>query len=81
MMMKPECYARIGENIRRLRDKAGLTQTELGKRIGAGQGTIVSAEQGTTISAMTLIALSEALDANLYDLVDFAVLEHRDAAE
>ncbi len=59
----------IGAIIRRARRKAGLTQTELGKRIGLRQATISKLEAGqpatqlnTLLDALTALGLEITID-------------------
>lgn len=75
----------IGANIRKYRRARGLTQSELAERIGLTQSAIGKYESGdrgksyatgsrvengrVTLSIGTLVAICEALDCSLYDLV------------
>ena len=59
----------IGVIIRRARRKAGLTQTELGKKIGLRQATISKLEKGepatqisTLLDALTALGLEVVID-------------------
>lgn len=71
----------VGAIIRRVRRKAGLTQTELGKRIGLRQATISRLEKGedetklsTLLDALTALGLEIIIDkrgrASMKDLED-----------
>ena len=61
MMQSARTAKQIGAIIRRARRKAGLTQAELGKRIGLRQATISKLEKGKP--ATQLITLLDALTA------------------
>ena len=61
MMQRARTAKQIGAIIRRARRNAGLTQTELGKRIGLRQATISKLEKGEP--ATQLITLLDALTA------------------
>ena len=53
----------FGQEIKRLRTEAGLTQIQLSERIGITQGAVAAIETGrnTSVSVDTLFALSDAL--------------------
>lgn len=61
MLQRARTAKQIGAIIRRARRNAGLTQTELGKRIGLRQATISKLEKGEP--ATQLITLLDALTA------------------
>jgi len=61
MIQRARTSKQIGAIIRRARRNAGLTQTELGKRIGLRQATISKLEKGEP--ATQLITLLDALTA------------------
>ena len=61
MMQRARTAKQIGAIIRRARRKAGLTQSELGKRIGLRQATVSKLEKGEP--ATQLITLLDALTA------------------
>lgn len=59
----------IGSKIKEYRNKQGLTQKELGKKIGVGHTTISAYEKGTiTLNMNTLFAIGETLDISVDDL-------------
>jgi HTH-type transcriptional regulator/antitoxin HipB len=69
MMQSARTVKQIGAIIRRARRKAGLTQTELGKRIGLRQATISKLEKGepatqlnTLLDALTALGLEITID-------------------
>ncbi|MCC2276976.1 helix-turn-helix domain-containing protein [Streptomyces sp. ET3-23] len=54
----------LGRQVKALRERAGLTQRELGRRLGYGEETIASVEQGRRVpQPAMLIAADEELDA------------------
>ena len=56
----------LGESLRRLRGRAGLTQTEMARRLGTSQSTLArleAADQNTTLR--TLAQLCRALDCDI----------------
>lgn len=55
--------------IKELREKKGMTQSELARVSGISRQTIINLECGTTPSAMssTLIKLADALDCSIDD--------------
>jgi transcriptional regulator with XRE-family HTH domain len=60
----------IGRRIRALRRSRGLTQEELGGRIGRSVFTLSQIERGHSLpSLLTLIALADGLECTLDDLV------------
>lgn len=57
-------------NIRRLRRAVDITQTELGNRLGVGQGAVAKWEKGSTEPAASMLpALAVALRARLDELL------------
>ncbi|MFD0690544.1 XRE family transcriptional regulator [Actinomadura fibrosa] len=67
----PELIARIAASIRRERERAGLSQTELARRAGLAKSTLSQLEAGTgNPSVETLWALGTALDVPFSRLVD-----------
>lgn len=46
----------IGENIRRVRKKSGLTQAQFGEVIGKSQSTVYSYENGSVIPSFEVLA-------------------------
>lgn len=69
MMQRARTAKQIGAIIRRARRKAGLTQTELGKRIGLRQATVSKLEAGepatrlsTLLDALTALGLEVIID-------------------
>lgn len=57
----------FGREIRRLRRRLGLTQTELAERIGAHQSFVSNLERGNVKNprVSTLVRLAHALNANV----------------
>jgi len=69
MMQRARTAKQIGAIIRRARRNAGLTQTDLGKRIGLRQATISKLERGepatqldTLLDALTALGLEITID-------------------
>lgn len=69
MMQHARTAKQIGAIIRRARRNAGLTQTELGKRIGLRQATVSKLEAGqpatrlsTLLDALTALGLEIIID-------------------
>ena len=69
MMQRARTAKHIGAIIRRARRNAGLTQTELGKRIGLRQATVSKLEAGqpatrlsTLLDALTALGLEIIID-------------------
>lgn len=58
----------IGENLRRLRRAAGLTQLELAQKSGVSQATISDLERGVNETTKSLPDLARALGASVADL-------------
>lgn len=58
------------ENLRRLREAAGLTQVELSEKVGVKQGSYSAWERGEAMpSAMNLLKLSYVLDCSVDELL------------
>jgi len=65
-----EVLTTLGDNLRRLREARGLTQTGLGTRCGFTQQYISNVEQGTeNITTINLVKLSRGLECNTDDLL------------
>ena len=61
----------IGENIKKARKAAGLTQKELGERMGVKAGTVSAFEKDRTYAKLsTLEKFADALDIPVTDLLD-----------
>ena len=59
----------IGENIRHLREKSGITQTELARRVGISRPMLAQIERGTKSCAMQLGRLiAQELECNVLAL-------------
>ena len=59
-------YISIGQQIKRLRKRIGMTQAELAKQIGTSKSDISDIERGQkTISIQRLEAIAEKLNADL----------------
>lgn len=83
-----EHEASIGENIRRLRKAAGMTQRELATRIGKSFSLIQKYEMGIVIPPITVIRkMADALNVDYFEIIgwnempgdDNATLITRDA--
>lgn len=81
MIQRARTVKQLGAIIRRARRNAGLTQTELGKRVGLRQATISKLEAGepatrlsTLLDALTALGLEIIIDergkASVRDLED-----------
>lgn len=69
-MEKLNVMRKIGAAIRRSREKLGLTQEELGSRVGVSGNTVYLWESGRSgIKLETLQAVADALGCSLEDLV------------
>ena len=69
----------VGENLRRLRQAAGLSQTALAEASGISRRTIINLEAGeANISLSGLDRLAEALGAGFVDLVAAPAASTRD---
>lgn len=55
----------MGTRIRILRERAGLSQTELGERLGVKQQSVAKWEKGGSLSTARLQALADALDVDV----------------
>ena len=67
---RSDVLAHVGENVRRLRQQAGLSQAALAEASGISRRMIVQVEKGdTNISLSSLDRLAEALDASFVDVV------------
>jgi transcriptional regulator with XRE-family HTH domain len=65
-----DVLAHVGENLRRLRQATGLSQTTLAEAAGVSRRTIINLEAGeANISLSGLDRLAEALGATFVDLV------------
>ena len=63
-------YEKIGQQIQRLRQRRGLTQTDLAHRLNLSRTTIVNIEQGRqAVMLPTLYTLTEILNVPLSDLL------------
>jgi transcriptional regulator with XRE-family HTH domain len=67
---KPPTNAAVGAKLKAARKKAGLTQAELGDKIGASYQTISQYETGTAgMSALQLVNAAKALKCSTLDLI------------
>ena len=55
----------IGQQIRKARDKQGLTQTELAAKAGVSRPTVARVELGVAISFATLVKIADALSLDI----------------
>lgn len=61
----------LGERIRERRERRGLSQTELGARLGVDQSVVSRLEDGSRgITARELLAISDSLGVALNQLVE-----------
>ena len=68
-METEELLMYIGDKIKSYRKKKGLTQKELGKKIGVGHTTVSAYEKGTiSLNMNMLFSISAALDIRVDDL-------------
>ena len=68
--MSEDVRRTVGENVRRLRIVAGLSQAELAERMGVDRSYVSGLERGQrNPTVLTLWHLSEALGAKLQHLV------------
>jgi transcriptional regulator with XRE-family HTH domain len=66
-----DARAKIGRNVRELREQRDLTQTQLAEKAGVNIMTVSRAERGEHApSTNTLVRLAEALDVPLSALLD-----------
>lgn len=60
---------RVGENIRRIREEKGISQTELGKQCAVSPSMICQIERGTKVPTLPLsVDIAKALNCELKDL-------------
>lgn len=60
----------IGEKIKKARKAAGLTQKELGERLGVQQATISAFEKNkTSIKVITAERIANAIGCDIYDII------------
>ncbi len=72
----------VSENIKACRKKAGLSQKELGKKLGVSQQHIAQYESGKRLPKIeTLMRLSRALGVDIDDLADTSELAIIDIRE
>ena len=73
MLSGDQLYPAIGRAVRSARDEAGLTQEELGRRVGLKRTSITNLEAGRQqIQVHTLYALAEALGITVTALLPAA---------
>ena len=62
----------IGEKIKEFRIKRGLTQTELGEKLGIVKSAVCQVERGaeTNLTIDRIKAFADALGCSIYDLID-----------
>ncbi len=58
------------KNMKRERNRAGLTQTEVGKRMGTSQGRITTIECGASVRESTARRVADAIGCDVRDLVE-----------
>lgn len=66
----PRAAELIGERLRALREKSGVTQVVLAERTGLRQSHISDIERGSTLpNLVTLLRIADALPCKVSDLV------------
>jgi transcriptional regulator with XRE-family HTH domain len=69
-MEKEQAAERIGRNVFRLRRQAGLSQGELGQKVGMAQANVSTLERGDALPSMEkFIRLCQALEARPDELL------------
>jgi transcriptional regulator with XRE-family HTH domain len=77
-MTRPQCEGAQMDNLTRIREARGLTQSQLAEAVGANQSTISRIEKGTGNPTLDLIQrLANVLDVHPSDLFARDVLEQR----
>ena len=70
----------LGQRIKELRTKKGLTQDQLTEKLNVGQRTLSKIERGNAfVSAETLAKLLTALDVGIDELFNFGYLQEKEA--
>lgn len=70
----------LGQRIKELRTKKGLTQEQLTERLNVGQRTLSKIERGNAfVSAETLAKLLTALEVGIDELFNFGYLQEKEA--
>lgn len=60
----------VGENITRMREKKGISQTELAEAIGVSQSMINQIERGSKVPSIILAnVIAKELDGDIRDIV------------
>lgn len=57
-------------NMKRERSRAGLTQVEVGKRLGTSQGRVTTIECGASVRRETAERVADAIGCDVRDLVE-----------
>ena len=57
-------------NMRRERTRAGLTQVEVGKRMGTSQGRVTTIEGGASVRPETAARVADAIGCRVENLVE-----------
>lgn len=61
----------VGDNIKRMREKKGLTQVELGNEVGVTHGMISQIERGSKVPSVILAYnIAQALECTLDDFIE-----------
>ena len=60
----------MGNEIKKIRAKFGLTQVELAKMIGVSQPRIVEMERQKTVTVQTLRKIAKALNVSVKDVIN-----------
>ncbi len=64
-------YFELGSNIKKYREKAGLSMEQLGFEMGISKGDIHTIEKGKNITILTLLKISIILEVPLINFVDY----------
>jgi transcriptional regulator with XRE-family HTH domain len=68
-------YTAVGRELQRRREAAGITLADLAKRTGASTSQLSNAENGGPCPLWMLVAIAEAYDVTLDDLVPVVIAE------
>lgn len=61
----------IGENVKKIRENAGLTQEKLAASIGIGRSMLAQIERGTKTLTLPLAEIAaKELNCNIYDFLE-----------
>lgn len=69
-MEDAEVLERVGLVIKQKRKGKGLTQKELGEKLGISAPAMTKYEQGQNLTLATLLKIAQALDTSITDILD-----------